>query len=65
MLEKPLTRLFAEFQSDSRINVTAIGTGRVRQLGLITFLANRIIHSLETVMAPAAPGLALAGLLYR
>ncbi len=37
----------------------------MRQLGLVTFLTDRIVHSLETMMAATSAGPALTGLLLR
>jgi len=47
-----------------RVDVTTIFARGVWQLGLITLFADRIVHSLKTMMAPASPGPAFTGLLY-
>jgi len=52
IFQPPLFGLLAEFQRDFRINVTTIVARRVRQLGLVAFLADRIIRRLEPMMAP-------------
>ena len=61
-----LSALFlAELQSDFRVDVTAVFTGCVRQLGLAALAADRIVYTLEPMMAAPGACSALAGLLLR
>jgi hypothetical protein len=65
IVQPSLFGLFAEFQCDFRIHVTAIITGRMGQLGLVAFLADRIIHRFQAMMAAACPRSAFACFPYR
>jgi hypothetical protein len=48
-----LLLFFCKLQSDTGIDIAAVGAGAVCEFGIITFWAHRIVNRLKTMVAAA------------